>query len=42
VAGAVLPFVVTLALLAVPVWLLARATRRRDVVPAEPPAADAG
>jgi hypothetical protein len=42
VTGAVLPFVITLALLAVPVWLLVRATRRREAVPAEPPAADAG
>ncbi|HEU4515377.1 MAG TPA: DUF4349 domain-containing protein [Nocardioidaceae bacterium] len=44
VAGAVLPFLVTLALLVVPLWLLARATsrRRRGSVPVESPAADAG
>jgi Domain of unknown function (DUF4349) len=43
VAGALLPFLVTLALLGVPVWLLVRtAARRRHPGPVPPPAAEAG
>jgi hypothetical protein len=43
-AGVLLPFLVTLALLGVPLWLLVRATvrRRGQAAPVAPPATDAG
>ncbi len=39
IAGALLPFVVVLALLGVPVWLVVRRSARRRRPPATPPAA---
>lgn len=42
VAGAALPFLVTLALLVVPLWVLVRASRRRRPAPQAPAAPDAG